>query len=211
MGSNNGGPNPSPEHNVYLDSYWIDQTEVTNAMYEKCVQLTFCSPPLDVTLPGLGAYYGNPMYDNFPVMNVTWDQASNFCSSVKRHLPTEAQWEKAARGTDGRNYPWGNDRKPGNLNIMGNSPSNVGSFSQGASPYGALNMSGNAWEWVADWFGPYPDSSVSNPTGPSTVSQGQHITRGGGYMSVWDSAQTYFRSNQKGGVAGFRCALNATP
>src|SRR5690606_19387879 len=142
-------------HTVYLDAYWIDQTEVTNALFAKCVEDGDCTPPVQsVSSAGL-PYYGNPRYDNFPVMRVNWYQANAYCQWADRRLPTEAEWEKAARGTDGRTYPWGNETLNSNLlnhNYSVGDTTEVGSYPAGASVYGALDMAGNVGEWVNDWY-----------------------------------------------------------
>jgi formylglycine-generating enzyme required for sulfatase activity len=197
----------APAHTVYLDAFWIDQTEVTNAMFFRCVQAGKCASN--------GA--GN---DNYPVVNVSWSDASAYCVWAERRLPTEAEWEKAARGTDGRTFPWGNDAPSCSLANFAFSSTKkcaggvatVGSFPAGASPYGALDMAGNVWEWVADWFAPgYPSADpVSNPTGPATGTK--KVVRGG---SNWNPAG-FMTTTGRGGVdpnspnsvRGFRCAAN---
>jgi len=152
-----------PQHKVYLDAYWIDRTEVTNAQYNQCaVAAGICTG-------------GNidPEWANWPVTFVTWDQAQTYCHWVGGRLPTEAEWEKAARGTDGRTYPWGEGidcdhaRYAGAPNC-GSECLAVGSLPAGASPYGALDMAGNAAEWVADWMDVdyYEVSPRENPQGP---------------------------------------------
>ncbi len=168
-----GDPDEHPQHTVYLDAYWIDQTEVTNAMYEKCVTAGACAAPSDNSSNTHGSYYGNSEFDSYPVIRVSWNQANAYCHWAGRELPTEAQWEKAARGTDGRTYPWGNQNPDSALaNYNGDvwDTTEVGSYSAGASPYGALDMAGNVWEWVMDWYDEnyYANSTNKNPTGPSS-------------------------------------------
>ena len=107
MGSDDGDSDEKPQHQVYLDAFWIDQTEVTNAMYAKCVEANQCEPPDKKQSSTHSSYFGNPLYDEYPVIYVSWDYASDYCSWVGRALPTEAHWDKAARGLDGWIYPWG--------------------------------------------------------------------------------------------------------
>lgn len=154
----------NPEHIVYLDAFWIDQTEVTNAMYANCVKAGVCQ-----ALPSF--YPEGPNVDNYPVVFVPWSEAKQYCEWAGRSLPTEAQWEKAARGTDGRLYPWGNQPPDKTrLNYVVGDMTQVGAYPAGVSPYGALDMAGNAPEWVADWYGEkyYASSPDHNPVGPSS-------------------------------------------
>jgi len=150
-----------PQHTVYLDAYWIDQTEVTNAQYNQCAMAGVCSGG-DMA----------PEWTDFPVTNVNWLQAQIYCSWVGGRLPTEAEWEKAARGTDGRTYAWGEtlgcDYTRYHGAPCGGEALPVGSLPAGASPYGALDMSGNVAEWVSDWMGIkyYEESPRENPQGP---------------------------------------------
>lgn len=220
MGSDDDTDNEKPAHTVYLDAFWIDKFLVTNAFYKRCVDASKCSAPATYKGASKGVntrdpYYGNPSFDNYPVIYVSWDDATKFCAWAGKRLPTEAQWEKAARGTDGRTYPWGNTWDGQRLNSWDSSPRRddttaVGSYPSGASPYGALDMAGNVLEWVADWYdGNYYSSSPrNNPKGPSS---GQwHIVRGG----AWGYGQDFARAAARvmaSPVAtsmgvGFRCA-----
>ncbi len=208
-----------PQRTVYLPDFWIDRSEVTNAAFRECVQLGPCSayPDRDVN------YTDNPAYDNYPAAFVSWDEANKYCQWRNKRLPTEAEWEKAARGADGRLWPWGNALKDnplepvqranvGDANIGERTP--VGTFPTGASPYGALDMSGNVWEWVQDWYKfdyyqdrPDPDQS---PPGPSQAnSTGEKVIRGGSFLTVGVDARTAERNAVFPGPAydiGFRCA-----
>lgn len=213
MGSEQGGIDEKPVHGVYLDAFWIDQTEVTNAMYAKCVQDEICkSPALDKSNTR-SIYYGNPEYDDFPVLYVSWNDANTYCSWVERRLPREAEWEKAARGTDQRIYPWGNDSPNGDLlnfnNNLGDT-TKVGSYPEGISPSGALDMAGNAWEWVADIYNEtyYSSSPATNPTGP-VLGEGR-VLRGGAFyfpdIGVRSTHRDSYDQSFNSFSIGFRCA-----
>lgn len=145
----------NPAHKVYLPAYYIDRTEVTNAEYADFVRTTHHAPP---------SYWENGAFrkgsDRYPVVMVRWQEAQDYCHWRGGRLPTEAEWEKAARGTDGRRYPWGNEFDPKRANVGGQSQdlAPAGSYPEGKSPYGTLDMIGNAWEWTADWYRPYPGS-----------------------------------------------------
>ncbi len=187
-----------PQHEVDLDAFWIDKFEVTNALYKKCVDAGKCSAPNDSKAYTRSSYYGNSTYDNYPVIYVSWNDAKTYCEWTGKHLPTEAQWEKAARGTDGRIYPWGNTFDKNLLNSSDGSKGDttaVGSYPSGASLYGALDMAGNVWEWVADWYDAnyYKNSPARNPKGPDS---GQYrIVHGGSWYSLADVVRAAFRGS----------------
>lgn len=217
MGSETGEKDEIPIHTVFLDAFWIDQTEVTNAMYAKCVRDGLCIPPPPRAVSSAqDNYYGNPEFDNYPVVHVSWEDARTYCTWAERRLPTEAEWEKAARGTDGRDYPWGNNPPP-NDNLLNYSrpidegkTTEVGSYPEGASLYGALDMAGNVREWVADWYSDtyYASSPTSNPSGP--LPSEHHVIRGGGWAQGSRDVRSSDRFSQSpdytaGGI-GFRCA-----
>jgi formylglycine-generating enzyme required for sulfatase activity len=179
-----------PLHTVALDAFWIDKYEVTNAQYEKCVAAGACLP---------SAYADNGQFngDRQPVVGVSWDEATAYCRWVAGRLPTEAEWEKACRGTDGRIYPWGNKWDGFKANTdesgPGKTTDDVGSYPTGASPYGALDMAGNVWEWVADWYGQYNSGRQVNPTGPS--SRQNRVQRGGSWLFDRNYARCAYRSS----------------
>jgi formylglycine-generating enzyme required for sulfatase activity len=205
-------------HTVYLDTYWIDQTEVTNAMYASCVKAGACIPPNPKSSMSHPKYYGNPDFDNFPVIYIPWESANVYCTWAGRRLPTEAEWEKAARSTDGRDYPWGNEQP--NYDFLNYASHNgdttqVRSFPSGISPYGAMDMAGNVSEWVADWYGDtyYFVSPSSNPDGPDTGTY--RVVRGGSWVDGVNKVRTDSRTNyipwNSHEYLGFRCAQDATP
>jgi eukaryotic-like serine/threonine-protein kinase len=163
----------SPQHSVYLDAFWIDRTEVANSLYAKCVAAGACDPLNDISSYSRTSYYGNSQFADYPVIYVNWNMASAYCSWAGRRLPSEAEWEKAARGTDGRLYPWGDQAPSSSLVSFAwnqGDTAEVGSYPAGASPYGALDMAGNVWEWVNDWYDEnyYESSPSENPQGPSS-------------------------------------------
>ena len=200
-----------PNHLVYLDSYWIDQTEISNAMYKECVKANVCTEPYLKSSRTRVSYYNDPDYSSFPVVDVNWFQAQNYCDWAGRELPSEAQWEKASKGTDERIYPWGNELSnsiPVNFSEVYGDTEMVDSFPDGASPFGALNMAGNVNEWVNDWYGKYTASSENNPEGPSIGSE--KVYRGGSWYDVSHYIRTTNREHTKPqswnhGI-GFRCA-----
>jgi formylglycine-generating enzyme required for sulfatase activity len=199
-----------PSHSVELDAFWIDQTEVTNAMYAMCVRVDACNEP-SITL-----HYSDPSYSKHPVVYVSWNDAMTYCSWVERKLPTEAEWEKAARGKNARTYPWGNDSPDETLlNYSGTSfadTTEVGIFPNGASAYGALDMAGNVWEWTTSLFQEYPYSETDGREDLSV--SGTRVVRGG----AWVDPAYSVRSSNRAGVEpvpsyelGFRCAMDASP
>jgi serine/threonine protein kinase len=192
MGSRNGDFDESPVHTVRLDDYYIDKYEVTNELYARCVQAGECQPPSSSSSYTHDSYYGNPEFDDYPVIWVDWQQAQTFCQWRGARLPSEAEWEKAARGTHGRTYPWGEgfDCTKANYGGCSGDTEQVGAFPDGASPYGALDMAGNVWEWVADWYDDnyYSISPSENPAGPAS---GQYrVLRGGS----WSHGAVYVRT-----------------
>jgi len=217
MGNDNGRDNEKPAHPVYLDAFLIDQTEVTNNLYAQCVAEGACMEPKGKAPPNVPSYYGDPKFDNYPVIYIDWIRAKNYCEWAGRRLPTEAEWEKAARGINAYLYPWGNNPPDSTLLNYNNSVfhiSEVGSYQAGASPYGVLDMAGNVWEWVSDYFSEtyyaQPNNS-KNPQGPRVTDTG--VLRSGGWDSKTEASvgATYRNSQGRAGANssfGFRCALS---
>jgi len=225
MGSEIGLTDEQPVHTVFLDAFWIDQTEVTNAMYKLCVQSGACSQPSTTT------YYGDATYSDHPVVFVSWNQAVAYCAWVGRRLPTEAEWEKAATWESAANkkrvYPWGNDFDCQRGNFEGSDcdgydqTSPARSFPSGASPYGVLDMGGNAWEWVHDAFletDPftggktyYAVSPAANPSGPDPKTSIYRVLRGGAWEHNFGFGRSAYRLwfglDDTYNFTGFRCAL----
>jgi serine/threonine-protein kinase len=202
MGSEEGFPDEVPVHTVWVDAFYIDLTEVTNRQYQDCVEAGVCQPPRRTDCctedPSRALiwpeYFGNPEFDAYPVIFINWYDAYTFCDWRGARLATEAEWEKASRGTDGRTYPWGNEEPiPGYLNFTWPerefeqrplySTAPVGSYPLGASPYGVLDLAGNVYEWLWDVYAPdyFEYSPYRNPTGPE---EGVYrLTRGGSFYN----------------------------
>jgi formylglycine-generating enzyme required for sulfatase activity len=178
-------PNEIPEHDVTLDAFWMDQIEVTNAMYMLCVNSGGCEPPQDLKSQRRPEYFGNPDFNDYPVVYVTWGQAKAYCEWAGRRLPSEAEWERAGRGDDFRTFPWGENKADGllaNFNMLVGDTSRVGTYPAGASPFGVLDMAGNVAEWVNDFYS-FDYSALLentlNPTGPEKSSGFNRVVRGG--------------------------------
>lgn len=226
MGSRNGLSQETPEHRVYLDGFYMDRWEVTTARYAKFLKAIGANPEDQKVnenqirfVPMLWHQAQLPMDGDRPVIGVTWQAADFYCRWVGKRLPSEAEWEKAARGTDGRTYPWGNDQptfklanyqKPvfGNLYSDGLRP--VDSYEAGKSPYGIYHMAGNAAEWVADWYDEtyYERAPHKNPHGPERGKQ--KVFRGGSFADPNSHLQGASRGSylpaETGPYVGIRCA-----
>lgn len=175
--------NEKPAHEVTLDAFWMDQLEVTNGMYTLCVGAVMCEPPYSFNSQRRTEYYGLTEFKDYPVVYVSWGQAKAYCEWAGRRLPTEAEWERAARGDDLRTFPWGEDKPDGrfaNFNFMVGDTTRVGTYPLGASPFGVLDMAGNVAEWVNDYFSiTYADAETFNPQGPAESYTYQRVVRGG--------------------------------
>ncbi len=222
------GEDEKPLHTVHLDTFWIDRTEVTNAQYVQflnalgehagacggrdCAE-TQVEDKYSHILRQDERYVVEPGFEDHPATQVSWYGAQAYCAWAGARLPTEAEWEKAARGVDGRSYPWGNELPDCDQAQSGDCSGMtvpVGSLPAGASPYGVLDTAGNVWEWVADWYDPayYGSSPVENPQGPESGER--KVFRGGS----WGYPPTFLRTSDRarnrptyaGFNVGFRCA-----
>lgn len=226
MGDNDGPRNERPEHKVWLDAYYIDQFEVTMILYQKFLDETFYEPP--------------PLWDDAaafevgdrPAIGMSWQGAYDYCKWVGKRLPTEAEWEKAARGTDGRRYPWGHmqpfvDIANYNRGVWVSEKITLRAVTAGVegmsirhglkqggkSPYGLFHMAGNAEEWVSDWYDRnyYENSPERNPTGPEEGYA--KVLRGGSWVSAPAALRVTSRAKAElefqDLTIGFRCALDA--
>jgi formylglycine-generating enzyme required for sulfatase activity len=222
MGSpvgNDSFPDEAPQRFVYLSAFLIDRYEVTNDDYARFVQATGHRIPENAKPASTLWEEGKPLpgIEDHPVVNVSWDDATAYCHWQDKRLPTEAEWEKAARGPDGRRYPWSDAWDPTRANcaltVGGTTP--VGTYPTGASPYGAQDMAGNVQEWVQDWFGAdyYAYGPTRDPRGPSTGVF--RMVRGGTWSYEPFFLSTTWRSYRTGdnrhAHIGFRCATSQVP
>ena len=218
MGSDTDSDDEKPAHLVDLAAFWIDQTEVTNGMYRQCVDEGECQEPGTKDSAKNYGYYQGLAYSNFPVMYVDWNMAQAYCGWAGRRLPTEAEWEKAARGEDRRIYPWGNEAPNANLLNFAypgstGDTSPVKSYEAGKSLYGAYDMAGNVWEWVSSLYKPYPYDPADGREDPSSTEE--RVQRGGSWLedTTWlrSSKRDKGRISYVGNNLGFRCAMSAAP
>jgi len=209
MGSEMYQNDEKPSHKVTLKAFFIDINEVTFAEYLKCPG---CHRPRF----GKAAGKNWPkMQPNWPVVGINWEDADKYCRWKKKRLPTEAEWEKAARGNSGNPYPWGDELDCRHANYVKcgiGHPVDVGSYPPGRSPYGALDMAGNAQEWVADWYDPmyYKNAPNADPPGPATGTK--KVLRGGSFDYASQALRTSYRyadySKNDDTSYGFRCAAS---
>ncbi|MGD2176873.1 MAG: formylglycine-generating enzyme family protein [Anaerolineae bacterium] len=220
MGSPNGHPDELPVHPVHLEPFHIDRYEVTNEQYLQFIQSVtgLCedhvcldrkadNPDSHIVYQN-GRYTVEAGYEQHPVTLVSWYGAQAYCQYQGKRLPAEAEWEKAARGPDGRTYPWGDvvDRARLNAGCRVGDTTAVGSYPGGASPYGVYDLAGNVWEWTADWYRAYPDSSYHSPF----FGDRYKVLRGGSWNHPDSDARTTQRDlahpARRIRVVGFRCA-----
>ena len=218
MGRDSGFPDEQPAHQAEQPGFFIDRTEVTIEQYKRFLAAKGGRQPTSPISPSFPKdYFTNARYNLFPVVNVSWQDANDYCGSVKKRLPTEAEWEKAARGTDQRVYPWGNiwdeEKVNGRETPFSSLPNKLvhftvqsGKFQANASPYGALDMIGNAAEWVQDWYAAYPGSHNMN----DAFGRKYKVVRGGSWVnsSLALSAVARDFADPRYGYesVGFRCA-----
>jgi formylglycine-generating enzyme required for sulfatase activity len=216
-----------PAHPVTVTDFWIDRTEVTNRQYQRCVETGACRPPEKAGSFTRVSYFGVPTYQDYPVIWINWQQAADYCAWAGGRLPTEAEWEYAARGPESRIFPWGDTFDGTRLNYCDAGCASgvidvrvddgypdtapVGAFPDGASWCGALDMAGNVREWVSDWFGRYPAEAQVNPTGPPVGES--RIPKGGCWLDRPDDVRSANRGentpNYTRHKVGFRCAMDA--
>jgi formylglycine-generating enzyme required for sulfatase activity len=208
MGNDGGDEDEKPAHTVTLETFEMDMFEVTNADFAKFVEATgYQTEAEKAGEAGWRAYAEGK--DNHPVVKVSWNDADAYCRWAGKRLPTEAEWEKAAKGEEGFIYPWGNEWDPAKANTKESGFRGtvaVGSFAEGASSYGVLDMAGNVWEWMADWYQPYPNSAYKS----DYFGEKFKVTRGGGWFQEENLVTTSNRSATDPSAAnddlGFRCA-----
>ena len=225
MGSEAGEADERPIHVIGMDDFYMDKYEVTNAQYRECVDELVCD------LPNPTRLYTDRRLSDHPVVFVSWNKAVTFCEWRGARLPTEAEWEKAARGRELWSYPWGNDFDGKLLNYCDlnctynwadrrfndkhDTTAPVGSYEAGVSPYGLFDMAGNVMEWVADWYGKnyYENSPNMNPPGPESGTY--RVLRGGSWFDTLENIRTFKRTDLDPNTAynyiGFRCARDAAP
>jgi formylglycine-generating enzyme required for sulfatase activity len=222
MGNDAGDPDEKPAHTVYLDEYYIDKFEVTNGRYSFCVGSGVCKRPSNTNNKPVENYYSEN-YSSYPVVNISWEMAKTYCEWRGARLPTEAEWEKAARGgLEGQLYPWGNENPVCDAgarngaqfkNCQDDLPIRVGLFA--ANDYQLYDMAGNVWEWVGDWYQAdyYSQvaSNISNPQGPSSGER--RVVRGGS----WADANITLANRGSAPLEtqdhaiGFRCVRDVLP
>ncbi len=219
MGSDEGDIDEKPAHSVIMDAYYIDKYKVTSEQFELCVQLKICRRPIDVSSYQRLSYFGNPLFADYPVINVTIEMARAYCEDWRgARLPTEAEWEKAARAANASTFPWEDEINCSYANYCDKAcervrdTASVDSFAQGVSDYGVYNMSGNVWEWVKDWYSPayYLNSPDADPPDPQNAVVGIYYgKRGSSFQDEWEKLRSTNREKNDptnyGSNLGFRC------
>lgn len=218
-GARDGGRDEYPRHDVFIDTFMIDKFEVTNGRYLEFVKSTGHRIPQNPKNPARNLWQGDSITEvliDRPVINVDWFDAEAYCRWAGKRLPTEAEWEKTAKGTSDRRFPWGNvEPTPKHLNynqqwIGEKTLMPVGSYEAGKSPYGLYDMAGNVWEWVNDWYDAryYEKSPKKNPKGPGTGTK--KVIRGAGWQNETPTVRIFTRVESDPTVrnesTGFRCA-----
>ncbi len=211
--------NEFPQYTLFLDAFWIDETEVTNEHYAKCVQVGQCTVPADLNGPLGIEYYELEEFSDHPVINVTWEQAAAYCAWAGRRLPTEQEWEKAARGENGQFYPWGDGAaisEVANFRLFQEGTTEVGSYERNTSPYGAKDMAGNVAEWTDSFYRTHYRNLLveltATPEPSSLYRGGVHVIRNGAWNDTDETrlrgAYRYAAPNQGyfSTTVGFRCA-----
>jgi len=221
QGDRDGGRDEYPRHDVFVDAFYIDKFEVTNGRYFEYVKAAQHRIPQNPKNPARNLWQGDNITESLidrPVINVDWFDAAAYCAWAGKRLPTEAEWEKAAKGTTDRRFPWGNveptDRHVNfNQRWMGEKTlMPVGSYEAGKSPFGVYDMAGNVWEWVNDWYDSryYEKSPAKNPAGPETGTK--KVIRGAGWLNETPTIRIFTRVDSDPTIrnesTGFRCAMN---
>ena len=208
MGSDQGREEERPAHTVFVDTFEIDLFEVTNEDFAKFVEETGYVTEAEKAADGATWRTRGEGKERHPIVEVSWNDAVAYCQWLGKRLPTEAEWEKAARGTEGLIYPWGNEWDPAKANTKDSGlrgTTVVGSFAEGINPYGLFDMAGNVWEWTSDWYEVYPGSDFQS----EYFGQKYKVIRGGGWFAASDRVRTTYRSctstEATNDNLGFRC------
>ena len=212
MGSDAGMEDEGKAQLIYLDIFYIDKYEVTNSQYRACVTAGACLPPKKLNSSTRAGYYNKPEFNSYPVVYVDWNMARNYCEWRGARLPTEAEWEKAARGPEGSVYPWGEEISCEEANFSGcqKDTAAVSSFANAVSTYGVYNMAGNVYEWVSSLYKPYPYDLFDGRE--DLEAPGERVLRGGSWLSVDRENEVRSAHREKADPAtakeniGFRCA-----
>ena len=221
-GDRDGGRDEYPRHDVFVNDFYIDKFELTNSRYLEFVKATNHRVPQNPKNATRNLWEGDTITESLadrPVVNVDWADAQAYCQWAGKRLPTEAEWEKAAKGTADRRFPWGNV-EPTNKHLNFNQQwigektlMPVGSYELGKSPFGVYDMAGNVWEWVNDWYDAkyYEKSPAKNPTGPETGTK--RVLRGSGWQNETPTVRIFTRVDSDPTIrnesTGFRCAMDA--
>lgn len=220
-GDRDGGRDEYPRHDVFVNDFYIDKFELTNSRYLEFVKATNHRVPQNPKNATRNLWEGQTITESLadrPVVNVDWADAQAYCQWAGKRLPTEAEWEKAAKGTADRRFPWGNV-EPTNKHLNFNQQwigektlMPVGSYELGKSPFGVYDMAGNVWEWVNDWYDAkyYEKSPAKNPTGPETGTK--RVLRGSGWQNETPTVRIFTRVDSDPTIrnesTGFRCAMD---